>query len=118
MPLRRDRRERLDTLQTGDGRRMPGHLKAQVRRGLDRPQPFLEQIKAAEAQRDVLLAANELQRGRRGCSTSRASGRVRRTSGRRALPTLPQSCQVASYAGLSPTPWRDGSIDPEQAVLK
>src|SRR5512133_1544435 len=31
-PLRRDRRERLDTLQTGDGRLLPDHLKAQVRR--------------------------------------------------------------------------------------
>src|SRR6187455_2770320 len=29
-PLRRDRRERLDTLQTGDGRLLPVHLKAQV----------------------------------------------------------------------------------------
>src|SRR5512133_2972071 len=35
-PLRRDRRERLDTLQTGDGRLLPDHLKAQVRRELDR----------------------------------------------------------------------------------
>ena len=31
-PLRRDRRERLDTLQTGDGRLLPDNLKAQVRR--------------------------------------------------------------------------------------
>src|ERR1700757_3625176 len=30
-PLRRDRRQRLDTLQTGDGRLLPDHLKAQVR---------------------------------------------------------------------------------------
>ncbi len=29
-PLRRDRRRRLDTLQTGDGRLLPDHLKAQV----------------------------------------------------------------------------------------
>ena len=35
-PLRRDRRERLLTLQTGDGRLLPDHLKAQVRRDLDR----------------------------------------------------------------------------------
>src|SRR5580700_5658893 len=31
-PLRRDRRKRLDTLQAGDGRLLPDHLKAQVRR--------------------------------------------------------------------------------------
>jgi transposase len=34
-PLRRDRRAQLDTLQTGDGRRLPQHLKAQICRELD-----------------------------------------------------------------------------------
>ena len=56
-PLRRDRRRRLDTLQTGDGRLLPVHLKAQVCRELDRLELLLEQIKAVEAERDVLLAA-------------------------------------------------------------
>src|SRR6187455_3668109 len=41
-PLRRDRRERLDTLQTGDGRPLADHLKAQVRRELDRLELLLE----------------------------------------------------------------------------
>ena len=44
-PLRRDRRSRLDALQTGDGRRLPQHLKAQVCRELDRLELPLEQIK-------------------------------------------------------------------------
>ena len=44
-PLRRDRRRRLDTLQTGDGRLLPVHLKAQVCRELDRLELLLEQIK-------------------------------------------------------------------------
>src|SRR6202045_4589868 len=35
-PLRRDRRERLDALQTGDGRPLPPHLKTQGRRELYR----------------------------------------------------------------------------------
>src|SRR4029077_10860496 len=39
-------RERLDTLQTGDGRLLPDHLKAQVCRELDRLELLLEQIKA------------------------------------------------------------------------
>ena len=58
-PLRRDRRERLDTLQTGDGRLLPDHLKAQVRRELDRLELLLDQIKAVEAERDGLLAAQQ-----------------------------------------------------------
>src|SRR5882757_9692271 len=34
-PLRRDRRQRLDELTTGDGRPLPVHLKTQIRRELD-----------------------------------------------------------------------------------
>src|SRR5437763_637900 len=35
-PLRRDRRARLEELRTGDGRRLPDHLKRQISRELDR----------------------------------------------------------------------------------
>src|SRR6202007_3354460 len=49
-PLRRDRRARLDALQTGDGRRLPQHLKAQVCRELDRLPLLLAPIKAVEAE--------------------------------------------------------------------
>ena len=56
-PLRRDRRERLEELQTGDGRRLPQHLKAQVDRELDRLELLLKQIKTVEGERDALLAA-------------------------------------------------------------
>jgi transposase len=55
-----DRRRRLDTLQTGDGRLLPDHLKAQVCRELDRLELLLEQIRAVEAERDVLLAAQQV----------------------------------------------------------
>ena len=74
-PLRRDRRERLDTLQTGDGRRLPDHLKAQVRRELDRLELLLEQIRRWRPSGTCCLPRNETQRRRRCCSTSRASGR-------------------------------------------
>jgi transposase len=56
-PLRRDRRARLEELQTGDGRPLPKHLKAQIRRELDRLELLLGQVKAVEAERDALLAA-------------------------------------------------------------
>src|SRR3954452_9751026 len=42
-PLRRERRARLETLRTGDGRRLPSHLKAQISRELDRLELLLEQ---------------------------------------------------------------------------
>jgi len=58
-PLRRDRRQRLDELTTGDGRPLPTHLKTQISRELDRLELLLDQIKAAEAERDALLAAQQ-----------------------------------------------------------
>ena len=102
-PLRRDRRRRLDTLHTGDGRLLPDHLKAQVCRELDRLELLLEQIKAVEAERDVLLAAQQVAAPRRRCcSTSRASGRSSPpSSGRRALPTLRQSTPSRFLCGPS-----------------
>src|SRR5262249_13188070 len=51
-PLRRDRRQRLEELQTGDGRAFPQHLKALVNRELDRLEILLKQIKTVEAARD------------------------------------------------------------------
>src|SRR5580692_7306474 len=54
-PLRRDRRQRLDELTTGDGRPLPVHLKTQIRAELDRLELLLDQIKEAEAERDALL---------------------------------------------------------------
>ena len=62
-PLRRDRRERLDALQTGDGRPLPLHLKAQVRRELDRLELLLAQIKAVEAERMRCSPRNKLAKG-------------------------------------------------------
>jgi len=70
-PLRRDRRQRLDELTTGDGRPLPVHLKTQIRRELDRLELLLDQIKEAEAERDALLA--EI-----GAATG-LGGRARRT---------------------------------------
>ena len=55
-PLRRNRRQRLDELKTGDGRALPDHLKAQISRELDRLELLLEQIKAVETERDALFA--------------------------------------------------------------
>ncbi len=120
-PLRHDRRgSRLDTLQTGDGRLLPDHLKAQVRRELDRLELLLEQIKAVEAERDVLLAVQqgaapapaamllnikgigpELRppsSGRKGCSDT----------------STIDAEKVASYAGLAPTLGKVDPVDREQ----
>jgi transposase len=124
-PLHRTRRQRLEELTTGDSRPLPPHLKAQIRRELDRLELVLEQLKTVEAQRDDLLVpANRdatgepqpavLLRALKGVGPEFAAilwseGLFRRFANRR---------QVAAYAGLAPTPWRSGSIDREQGVSK
>jgi transposase len=121
-PLRRDRRERLDELQTGDGRPLPDHLKAQLRRELDRIELLMEQIKAVEAERDGMLARDHAVTpapaamlldikgiGPEFAGILWAEGLFRHFDNRR---------QVAAYAGLAPTPWQSGAVDREQGVSK
>src|SRR3982075_1478462 len=52
-PLHKDRRTRLDGLMTGDGRPLPGRLKAALLRELARIELLLQQIADVEAERDV-----------------------------------------------------------------
>jgi transposase len=121
-PLRRDRRRRLDELSTGDGRPLPEHLKRQISRELDRLELLLEQIKAVEGERDELLSAQDaatpvtaaMLLGIKGIGAEFAAilwseGLFRHFDNRR---------QIASYAGLAPTPWQSGSVDREQGVSK
>jgi transposase len=122
-PLRRNRREQLEELRTGDGRPLPDHLKAQVVRELDRIELLLQQIKAVEVERDVLVAPKSdatvatpatLLQNIKGIGPEFAAilwleGLFRPFDNRR---------QVAAYAGLAPTPWQSGSIDREQGVSK
>jgi transposase len=121
-PLQRDRRERLEELQTGDSRPLPDHLKAQLRRELDRIELLMEQIKAVEAERDALLAREHAVAlapaamlldikgiGPEFAGILWAEGLFRHFANRR---------QVAAYAGLAPTPWQSGSVDREQGVSK
>lgn len=135
-PLRRDRRKRLNELTTGDGRPLQLHLKAQIVRELDRLELLMEQIKACEQERDVLLTAarttatveadNPAQSGEeapsipamlielKGIGAETASvlwleGLSRPFDNRR---------QVAAYAGLAPSHWQSGKIDHDQGVSK
>jgi transposase len=127
-PLRHDRRKRLEELRTGDGRPLPAHLKAQVGRELDRLELLIGQIKAVEAERDVMLAAAPVGSAHPDCKQGAPAmllalkgigqefaavlwteGLSRHFDNRR---------QVAAYAGLAPTPWQSGQIDHDQGVSK
>jgi transposase len=121
-PLRRDRRGRLDELKTGDGRPLPKHLKVRISRELDRLEVLLDQIKAVEVERNALLDEQRIVAtspaamllnfkgiGPEFAAILWSEGLFRHFDNRR---------QVASYAGLAPTPWQSGSIDREQGVSK
>jgi transposase len=120
-PLQRNRRQRLDELRTGDGRPLPPHLKTQISRELDRLELLLEQIKSVESERDALLAAQQATPkpaamllaikgvGPEPAAILWSEGLCRHFDNRR---------QVASYAGLAPTPWQSGAISREQGVSK
>jgi len=121
-PLLRKRRARLEELRTGDGRPLPEHLKAQIGRELDRLELTLQQIKSVETERDAMLSSPDegtpapgaMLKSLKGIGPEFAGvlwseGLFRSFSNRR---------QVASYAGLAPTPWRSGSVAHEQGVSK
>jgi transposase len=121
-PIRRDRRKRLEELRTGDGRGLSLHIKSQICRELDRLELLLEQIKAVEAERDALLAEAAADTpapaamlleikgiGPQFAAILCSEGLFRHFDNRK---------QVASYAGLAPSPWKSSSIDKEQGVSK
>jgi transposase len=125
-PLRRNRRDKLEMLTTGDGRDLPPCLKTQIGRELDRIELLLRQIAEVEAARDALLAQEEaasspqrqsgpdLLLSLKGIGSEAAAvlwteGLCRHFDNRR---------QIAAYAGLAPTPWQSGQINREQGVSK
>jgi transposase len=124
-PLNRDRRKRLEELCTGDGRPLTTNFKAAIGRELDRLELLIAQIKDVEALRDAALNKPPGDGGTplpvpkalmefKGIGTEFATvlwteGLYRHFDNRR---------QLASYAGLAPTPWQSGSVSREQGVSK
>jgi transposase len=141
-PLRRDRRQRLAALRGGDGRPLGPRLRAQIGRELDRLELLLAQIAAVEGERDALLAALADRPG-----PARPEARASRAAAAPGAPapspvallmslkgigpefaavlwteglsrSFANRRQAAAYAGLTPTPWRSGTIAHEQGVSK
>ena len=124
-PVRKNRRAAFETLTTGDGRHLPSHLTAQIKRELDRLELLLAQIAEVEEARDAMLAesqqvalpghsAPDMLLSLKGIGGEAAAilwteGLSRHFDNRR---------QVAAYAGLAPTPWQSGQVNREQGVSK
>ena len=128
VPLRRNRRARLEGLRTGDGRELPPHVKAQISRELDRLELLLEQIKQVEAEQHALLAAaSKNTAGAKATPEPVAMLLALKGIGANFATVLwleafyrqfANRRQVAAYAGLAATPWRSGGIEHEQGVSK
>ena len=119
-PLRRDRHQRLDELQTLDGRPLPTHLKSQILREIERMEMLLRQIVAVEEARDTLVCPDSTETPAvllmrlRGIGPEFATvlwleGFFRHFGNRR---------QLAAYCGLAPSPWKSGQIDRDQGISK
>ncbi len=123
-PLKSDRRERFVELVTGDGRPIGEHLRGAAERILDRIELILAQLKTIEKVRDSLVAQKPAVDQSPACPAQLmtlrgvgpdfaevlwSEGLYRHFDNRR---------QLASYAGLSPSPWQSGSINSEQGISK
>lgn len=135
-PLRRDRRKRLEGLQTGDGRPLPANLKAQIGRELDRLELLLGQIKAVEDAQEAMLAVEGKLAGAQEPRQTKPEGEQHnivamllavKGIGTQAAVVLwseglsrsfANRRQVAAYAGLAATPWRSGALVREQGLSK
>ena len=121
-PMRRDFRDRVEGLQTGEGQPLRPHLKAEIIRELDRIDLVVRQVGVVEAERDALVKSDNIDTTApaallmklRGIGPEFAAvlwleGLFRNFANRR---------QLAAYAGLAPSPWKSGSIDREQGISK
>jgi transposase len=118
-PARRGWRERLEALQTGDGRPLPDCLKAEIARECRRLALVDEMLDELERERDAVsdgeaprqAALLTKLRGIGPTSAHLLAGEVfhRDFANRR---------QVAAYLGLEPSPWQSGQVDQDQGISK
>ena len=123
-PLRRHRRERFEALETAMGTPIPDHLRNEIMRHLQRLELVLEMIRAVEALRDSVVeaepAANESSRKIQHLVRLKAIGPQFATVlvGEVFHKQFANRRQVASYAGLAPSPFNSGSLVREQGISK
>ncbi len=122
--LRKDRLARLDALETGDGRPLPGRLEAEIRREIERLDLVCSQIATVERERDALIAmtSEAAGPGTPAAALSRLKGIGGELGSLLWLEALFRGFanrrQIAAYAGLAPSPWQSGGTDREQGISK
>ena len=123
-PERSDRRIELDSLLGRDGNPLPCALQREIEREIERLELVLKHLRAVEKERDAVLAAapkddamacaiGHLAR-LRGIGPETATILVREIFYR----DFENRRQLASYAGLTPTPFMSGAVRRDQAISK
>ena len=120
-PLKQDRHRRLHDLRTGDGRVLPERLRREVSRELDRLELTMEQIAEIEAERDAAIQADATEPNAvMGAELIRLRGLGAETATilvREAFYRSFANCKaLASYAGLTPSPYASGGMNRDQGL--
>lgn len=145
-PALRNRRARLAELRTPEGAALPPRLLAEIGRQVDRLERAMRRLAAGEAERDAAFASERVVSPATGKAGTRAPGdgdapaatlpgdagpgaRLLRLQGVGPETASVPACEaffrdfrnrreVASVAGLAPSPWQSGGIDQERGISK
>jgi transposase len=130
-PLRRDRRQRLEALMTGDGRPLPKNLKAEIEHELKRLELILGMIKELEAKRDAVAlpkkagsvqpeAVHPNVKKIRELARFKSIGAefATRLTGEVFYRSFNNRRQLAGYVGLDTSPFCSGGMEREQGISK
>jgi transposase len=120
MPLRPNAAERLTELRTGDGRPLPPCLVAEIRRELRRLKLVEEMIGEVEIERDSVGAGTVADQRIAVLRQVKGIGPVAATVlGREVFHReFTNRRELASYLGLTPSPWASGSVQLDQGISK
>jgi transposase len=122
-PIRSNRMLRLEQLRTGDGRKLPPHLKAEIVRELQRLELALTMIKTIEAERKAIISAKSPHLNVKKIQDlikikSIGPGIATVLVGEVFYRKFNNRQQLGSYVGLTPSHFQSGPMSRDQGISK